>query len=217
MRDLLLEQGFKPGKAVPKLTEEQVVESAYRYISVYERVTGQKFEFSRSVLPTPQRMMANLQRCGLARGCCAVLMADSDSDMPHLEKIQSTLNKWGVPSHVRICSAHDQPTKLTATLQYYNQSIQPLVIVACARGTDALSGAASCHSLFPVVSCPADGWNESCLKNPSGCSNAVILRPENVSKFVCQAFSHVNPMYREMLLASFQEKVHKLNAADKYH
>jgi len=217
VRDLLLEAGFKPGKTVPTLTEEQVIESSYRYIQVYERLTGLKWQFAGTPLPAPQRLMANLQRCGIAKGACVVIMAGSDSDMPHLEKIQSNLNKYFVPSHIRICSAHKQPTKLEEALNYYNRSIQPLLIVGCAGGTDALSGTASFHSVFPVVSCPPDGWNESCLKNPPGSSNAFCLRPDNVAKFACQTFSHVNPMFKNILLSSNEEKVLKLVKADKFH
>lgn len=217
VRDLLLEAGFKPGKTVPTLTEEQVIESSFRYISVYERLTGEKWQFESNVMPAPQRVMANLQRCGLATGGCVVIMAGSDSDMPHLDKIQSNLNKYGLASHIRICSAHKQPTKLEEALNYYNRSMEPILIVGCAGGTDALSGTASFHSVFPVVSCPPDGMNETCLKNPPGSSNAFCVRPDNVAKFACQAFSHVNPKFKEILLSSNAEKVAKLVKADKFH
>merc|ERR1719456_1349930 len=47
VRDALLEMGFNPekDKAAPKLSEEQVVECAARYINIYERVTGETFQF----------------------------------------------------------------------------------------------------------------------------------------------------------------------------
>eukprot|EP00667_Euglena_gracilis_P015190 EG_transcript_15798 len=217
VRDVLLEQGFKPGKAIPVLTEDQVVESAYRYIRVYERITGQKFPFSsvQSSLPAGQRLMANLQRHGIAKGACAVIMAGSDSDLPHLQKIQASLTRYGVPSHFRICSAHKQPAKMEELLKYYNRSIEPLVIVACAGGTDALSGTVSFSSLFPVVSCPPDGLNETCLRNPPGSSNVFVTLPDNAGKFVCQALSHVNPQFREVLLKESIAKVEKLVQADK--
>merc|ERR1712066_696050 len=47
VRDALLEMGFDPvkDKAAPKLSDEQVVECAYRYISIYEQITGNTFQF----------------------------------------------------------------------------------------------------------------------------------------------------------------------------
>merc|ERR1719409_1112412 len=41
VRDTLLEVGFNPdsAKSAPKLSEEQVVECAYRYITIYEKIT----------------------------------------------------------------------------------------------------------------------------------------------------------------------------------
>merc|ERR1719456_498556 len=47
VRDALLEMGFNPetAKEAPQLGEEQVVECAARYINIYERVTGETFQF----------------------------------------------------------------------------------------------------------------------------------------------------------------------------
>merc|ERR1712048_1474659 len=47
VRDALVDMGFDPAKdkAAPKLSEEQVVECSYRYVSIYERITQAKFEF----------------------------------------------------------------------------------------------------------------------------------------------------------------------------
>merc|ERR1719434_248544 len=47
VRDALLEMGFNPekDKSAPKLSESQVVECSYRYVNIYERITGNTFEF----------------------------------------------------------------------------------------------------------------------------------------------------------------------------
>merc|ERR1719409_2566617 len=47
VRDALLEMGFDPAKdnSTPKLSDDQVVECTYRYIKIYETITGKKFEF----------------------------------------------------------------------------------------------------------------------------------------------------------------------------
>eukprot|EP00666_Eupelagonemidae_sp_cell4sb_P017931 gene17931-biopygen4662 len=69
-------------------------------------------------------------------------------------------------------SRHHSRTWGRCGLPPRNSSIEPLVIIGCAGGTDALSGTASFLSNWPVVSCPPDGDNESCLRNPPGSSNA---------------------------------------------
>merc|ERR1712137_1159402 len=96
----------------------------------------------------------------------------------------------GIPSQIRICSAHKQPGKLEKLIEECNKSTEPMMIVGCAGGTDALSGTASYLSLHPVVSCPPDGMNNSCLTNPPGSSNGFILRPANVAKFAAQLLAH---------------------------
>merc|ERR550514_2393971 len=101
-----------------------------------------------------KRILLNLSRAGVIRGCTAVIMAGSDSDMPHLETLAKELGKYKVPSQIRICSAHKQPAQLQAVLENYNKSIEPVMIIGCAGGTDALSGTASYLSRHPVVSCP---------------------------------------------------------------
>ncbi|KAF4722056.1 hypothetical protein FOZ63_019663, partial [Perkinsus olseni] len=120
--------------------------------------------------------------------CCAAVFAGSDSDMPHIEKCQKELAKYGVPSHYRICSAHKQPTRLEAALQMYNKSIEPMAIIASAGGTDALSGTASFLSVWPVVSCPPDPHNPSCIGNPPLSSNVYVQRPGNAARFIAQMF-----------------------------
>merc|ERR1712205_232010 len=138
----------------------------------------------------------------------------SDSDMPHLEKLKSELVKFKVNSEIRICSAHKQPGRLESVIAEYNKSEGPVMMVGCAGGTDALSGTASYSAKFPVVSCPPDGMNQTCLTNPPGSSNAFIVKPSNVAKFAAQFFAHRCPEVSALLDASIQEKVRKLEEAD---
>merc|ERR1711976_187335 len=122
--------------------------------------------------------------------------------MPHLEKLQKEIAAFKLPSHIRICSAHKQPSRLEATLQQYNKSIEPVLMVGCAGGTDALSGTASYLSTFPVISCPPDGMNNTCLTNPPGSSNGYIMKPANVAKFAAQFFAQQCPQVSAALDAS---------------
>jgi phosphoribosylaminoimidazole-succinocarboxamide synthase len=216
VRDALLDMGFDPSKhtSAPELSAEQVVECAYRYIAICERITDSRFNFPEISISPQQRILHNLQKAGIIVGASAVIFAGSDSDMPHLEMLKKELAKFKVFSHIRICSAHKQPSRLEATVKQYNKSIEPLIIVGCAGGTDALSGTASYLSVHPVVSCPPDGMNNTCLTNPPGSSNAFIVKPANVAKFAAQCFALSCPAVKAALEASIEEKIVKLEKAD---
>merc|ERR1719401_1844391 len=190
VRDALLEMGFDPAKdkTAPKLSADQVVECSYRYIRIYEQITGNRFEFPAKLQPS-KRIIMNLQRAGMLIGGFVVIAAGSDSDMPHLENIKKELGKFNIPCEIRICSAHKQPGRLEKLIADYNKSTEPMMFVGCAGGTDALSGTASYLSRHPVISCPPDGMNNTCLTNPPGSSNGYIMKPANVAKFAAQLFA----------------------------
>merc|ERR1712139_156525 len=89
------------------------------------------------------------------------------------------------------------------------------MMVGCAGGTDALSGTASYLANFPVVSCPPDGMNNTCLTNPPGSSNSFVCKPANVAKFAAQLFARHDKDVAAALDASIQEKITKLEQADE--
>merc|ERR1711869_92684 len=112
-----------------------------------------------------------------------------------------------------------QPGRLQAVIAEYSKSQDPIMMVGCAGGTDALSGTASYLANFPVVSCPPEASksevNNTCLTNPPGSSNAFILKPANVAKFAAQMFSRSSEQVAAALDANIKEKITKLEAADK--
>jgi len=218
VRDVLVEGGFKGygGEGgLPDLTDEQVIETSWRYISLYEELTGETFDFGSSG-DIRLDLIKALADNGLITGSVAVIIAGSDSDRPHIEKIKNELDKFGINSIVRICSAHKQPAKCEEIVKKYNNSLEPVVFVAIAGGTDALSGVVSFHSVHPVISCPPDPAEYvSCLKNPPGSSNSLILKPANVAKHVAQVFGHSNSDYQRMILENNDKKIKELEKADQ--
>ena len=146
---------------------------------------------------------------------CAVVFAGSDSDRPHVQKITESLEAYGIPFEVRVCSAHKEPERLMSLLREYEGLGGAVAYIAVAGGTDALSGTLSFHALAPVISCPPDAPNSSCLANPPGSSNAVIYNPKNVGRFVAQLFAAFNPEIAERLRRSRDEKVRELQAGDR--
>merc|ERR1712176_903735 len=143
-----------------------------------------------------------------------LIAAGSDSDMPHLETLKKEINKFKIDAEIRVCSAHKQPSRLENLLAEYGKSPRPVMMVGCAGGTDALSGTASYLANFPVVSCPPDGMNRTCLTNPPGSSNAFIVKPANVAKFAAQLFSRSSAQVAAALDTNIKEKITKLEAAD---
>jgi 5-(carboxyamino)imidazole ribonucleotide mutase len=150
----------------------------------------------------------------LQRKGCAVVMAGSDSDKDHIEKIVKSLKSYQIPFDVRICSAHKQPEMLIDLIKEYNSVDGIVAYIAVAGGTDALSGTLSYHALGPVISCPPDGPNNSCLTNPPGSSNAYIAKPDNVGRFIAQMYSGIEPGFKLLLQAEKEKKIASLNKSD---
>lgn len=199
------------------LTDDELVETTMRYIEIYETLLNKPFKFPSMVVSPRVMVLSELKMRGLAKGCCVVLMAGSDSDMDWLTKIGTQLDDYGIPNHKRICSAHKQPGTLEKVIEEYNQSAEPLVLVGCAGGVDALSGTASFLSVHPLVSCPPDGRdNGTPLENPPGSSNACIYSICNLVKFVAQVFSLEHPQIAQALLKKRADKIESLVAADTH-
>merc|ERR1711981_1361148 len=144
-----------------------------------------------------------------------VIAAGSDSDTPHLETLEKELAKFKIPSVIRICSAHKQPARLEKLMAECSKFTEPIMLVGCAGGTDALSGTASYLANFPVVSCPPDGMNNTCLTNPPGSSNAFIVKPANVAKFAAQMFARSSKEVSTALQENTAGKIRKLEEADE--
>ena len=144
---------------------------------------------------------------------CAVIVAGSDSDANHIEKLALALKMYEIPYKTRICSAHKSPERLLRLIAEY-EGQGGLVWIAVAGGTDALSGTLAFHANRPVISCPPDGMNPSCLANPPGSSNATVLKPQNAARFIAQVFSNANPRMKELLVESRKEKIRRLEVAD---
>jgi 5-(carboxyamino)imidazole ribonucleotide mutase len=120
----------------------------------------------------------------------AVILAGSGSDAEHIKTLEGALEAEHIPFQTRICSAHKQPEKLISILKEYDGLPGKLAYIAVAGGTDALSGTVAFHSTRPVISCPPDAPNKSCLTNPPGSSNVYIENPSNVAEFLQQYFSN---------------------------
>ena len=143
-----------------------------------------------------------------------VILAGSGSDEAHIDKLAENLKKYEIPFEVRIASAHKQSQDLANIIREYDSLKGPLAYIAVAGGTDALSGTVSFVSQRPVISCPPDNLNMSCLTNPPGSSNAYVGRPDNAARFIAQIFSYTNPGCREVIRVEKLKKKLDLESAD---
>ncbi|CAJ1450342.1 unnamed protein product [Effrenium voratum] len=187
VRDALLELGFDPtkDKSAPKLSEDQVVECAFRYIKIYETVTGNSFDFPPKMAPE-KRIIANLQKAGMISGCLA-LVAGSDSDQSQVESVKRELSKFKIPAQ---SVALPDAAGVEKLLAEYNKSTEPLIMVHCG-GTQPLT-----DSLFPVISCPSNGSKTSGLACSVDC----------VGKLAAQMLAHSSKEVRSALEASIDEE-----------
>jgi len=145
----------------------------------------------------------------------AVILAGSGSDEVHITKLADALKKYAIPFDLAIASGHKQPQVVLGLVNAYDNMNGPLAYVAVAGMTDALSGILSYHSIRPVISCPPDAPNNTCLTNPSGSSNATIYSPANAARFLAQMFSHLNPEYARIIREGNESKEKDLRVAEK--
>tara|TARA_Y100000310_G_C20580852_1_gene762895 strand:- start:496 stop:1029 length:534 start_codon:yes stop_codon:yes gene_type:complete len=158
---------------------------------------------------------AEFQEIMRSRSGCAVVFAGSGSDKEHIDKVVESLEAYGIPHEVRICSAHKQPGPLRDLIEVYNNVGGAAAYIGIAGGVDALSGVLSFHALNPVISCPPDGLNPSCLNNPRDSSNAFIKRPDNVGRFVAQMYANANQDLAHRLLNKTNDKLAELEQSDE--
>ncbi len=62
VRDVLLGQGYEKGQPI-SLTDEQVIETSLRYITLFEKITGKKFDFEANKT-SEERLRENLRKAG---------------------------------------------------------------------------------------------------------------------------------------------------------
>ena len=129
-----------------------------------------------------------------SKNCYVPIIMGSDKDIPHCEKIRNELNKFGLKSVFRICSAHKYGTYLLDMLQKYEHDDNVLCVVTVAGRSNALSAFTDGHFTKPVISNPP--LNNSNIHNlhsstsmPSGVSPLVILGPSNCALAVAKVCS----------------------------
>ena len=190
VRDILLENGGSGGKGLPDLKDEQIIETAVKYIQLYERFVGKKFDFNLAKNPE-RRIIENLRDSGYLYGGCVQLMAASPRDSSFCERFIESLKDNNIPYIGPFyASAHKETRKVLEYLNILDKSMEPVVIITSAGRSNGLGPVVAGNSRFPVISCNPYSDNEaymadvhSSLRMPSKLPLAVIIEPANAVLF----------------------------------
>lgn len=122
----------------------------------------------------------------------AVIFMGSPSDVDHCKKIESSLKEFGIPTDLRICSAHKGTEDALQVLQWYEGQGIPVVIIAVAGRSNGLGPVLSGNSAFPVINCPppSSQWGAqdiwSSIRLPSGLGCTTALNPDGAALATAQ-------------------------------
>jgi phosphoribosylaminoimidazole carboxylase PurE protein len=175
--------GEGPIPVIPADIRSKVFEG---YKEVYEMITGAPLDADARV--PSKRVIENLKEAKQIKGVFALIIAGSESDRPHIDKIVDGLNKHQIPATVVIASAHKQPKVVMDLIDQYNESIEPLVCITIAGRSNALSGVVASNLRWPVIACPpfkdySDYLTNihSSLQMPSNTPAMTVVDPGNAA------------------------------------
>lgn len=144
------------------------------------------------------------------------IIMGSKSDLEHGQKVAAALSALGIPSELRVASAHKSPEHVMAIIASYEDRPEPKVYVTIAGRSNALSGMVDAAVTAPVVACPpysdrfggADVF--STIRVPSGVAPALILDPEGAALLVAKILALADPAVRgriEALQRAHHDKI----------
>lgn len=120
------------------------------------------------------------------------IIMGSKADLSHAQAIARVLTALGIPSELRIGSAHKAPLHVLHILEHYEADPRPKVYITIAGRSNALSGFVDANVTAPVIACPPYGDRfsgadiYSTLRMPSGVAPATVLEPEAAALLVAK-------------------------------
>ncbi len=222
LRLWLKARGYGGDGPPPALTDAIRAEVAQRYITLFEKLTGQRFAYG------AQPARARVEHA-LADGIDGMLDADrplvpiimgSASDRPHGEAIAGALAELGIDSEIRVASAHKVAARCLEILGEYERDPRPKVYVTIAGRSNALSGLVDGHVAAPVIACPPTSSSFggadifSSLRMPSGVAPGVVLDPGNAALLAAKILGVGDRRTADRVRASQRRRQETLYAAD---
>lgn len=150
-----------------------------------------------------------------------VMMMGSASDLEHGRKIQKNLEAFGIPSDIRVTSAHKGTEETMRVLRWYEGHNIPTVFIAIAGRSNGLGPVLSGNTAYPVINCPPvkadwgsqDVW--SSLRLPSGLGCTTIIDPEGAALAAAQILGMSDHVIWCRMRAKRLNNALKLMEADK--
>ncbi len=149
------------------------------------------------------------------------ILMGSAADLEHAQKIASALEAFGIPSEIRVASAHKTLEHLIAVLAEYEARSEPRVYITVAGRSNALSGAVDARVKAPVIACPpyaeAFGGADvfSSLRLPSGVAPALVLEPANAALLAAKILALADPVVGARVEQAQAEGRQKVIDADR--
>lgn len=202
VRDII-KRGSKPSE----LTQADINETTRRYIELYEQLTGQRWAAAVAPqahyeAPIRQRIVNNLIKKNYIKGGFVQIIAGSEKDDWFVKELVGALKEHKIPHGQVVCSAHKNTRELLSLIDALNKSIEPVVAITVAGGSDALSGMVAHNLKFPVIACPPHKDQldyliniHSILQMPSQVPSMLVRRPENAVLAAERILSLNNPYF----------------------
>ncbi|GAB4560644.1 MAG: 5-(carboxyamino)imidazole ribonucleotide mutase [Anaerolineae bacterium] len=149
------------------------------------------------------------------------IIMGSKSDLEHGRAIAKALEAFGIPSELRVASAHKATRYVLEMLAAYEADPRPKVYITIAGRSNALSGVVDANVTAPVIACPpysdrfggADVF--SSLRMPSGVAPAVVLEPSGAALLAAKILALSDPALRDRIRSMQQEATEQIVAADR--
>jgi len=119
--------------------------------------------------------------------CRAVIIMGSASDKEWGNSISTACSKFGVPSEIRVSSAHKGTNETLSIVRKYEGDGLPTVFIAVAGRSNGLGPVMSGNTVYPVINCPpkSDAWGAhdvwSSLRMPSGLGCMTVMNADGAA------------------------------------
>ena len=194
IRDYIRARCDPYNEPLPDIPQNLVDKVQREYLWFYNALTGETISpVRRDVFSQEEYITDYLEN---SHPCVAVLIAGSESDRPHINKLESALRKFNVFHKTYVASAHKTTEKVMNLLRFYNESGRKVVFITIAGRSNALSGVVAGNTKFPVIACPPFKNKmdmcvniQSTLQCPSKIPVMTVLDPSNTAQAVHNMFS----------------------------
>ena len=150
------------------------------------------------------------------------ILTGSPSDLPVVVKAREVLDDLGIPSDIRVLSAHRTPSE-TVTYIDAAEEAGVEVFIACAGMAAHLAGVVAAHTLRPVIGVPlASGAMQgidalhSTVQMPPGIPVATVAidGSKNAAFLAARILAGTHPELRSRLAAQFEASKGRYDAPD---